>query len=710
MSRINITKEHYDYVNTIVKIFGFNNLADYMTVISYEKIKKNTKEITVQLSITMNKFKLLFSLKEFDLARIDYKFETVEHCYAFFKKILEYLFVPYYTFREKGKQYVRLIQQNNLYRQYIMNLDEIGQNAIIDSKNLLKEEDDYNELSTQLQMIKKLNLLTKLGEICYFGVELSQNYSMESNYFAMKYEYELHKIINDKQSVQYEESEDLKKIKELDDYEELPTELQMLKKIDILKKLDELINVDVKLSQNYNTESDYFTMKYEYMLHKTIREKYYKQSKQQEKSDESVESVESVEGVESKKLKNPMQLLIEQSKTNKYSMSEIKQNYAKKISDTDFLITKELSLTKLTHLYDCITNITIELYEEKLYLYSATFDVKLMIGLSKEKFKKISKHEKCIININIPNFVKNAENVLLSCKLNDLQHSKPIFKITVSGFKFKANTPKYIFNSNILLLDIYTNSNGYEYYIMNGRFMSGGLGKNIQPGHLELTNNDYVNPFEANCEYSKKLKLYNDKNAITERNMVVLNNDVWITSIDNDNDNGYNNENEKTTGLYNEMVYFCMLSKYKKYGYSLFNKSITIRKNFGLEINIFFKYDFNLCVVENDNLTIDFMLPRNPDMISKFKILNKVDRIYDFTVQIQQQNQVYYETKMNTSNLTDIKLPSAMFCYGTLEPRILISVNKTYLNDWKTLLLSVSGIYVDNIMKTLCVEKVKEIL
>jgi hypothetical protein len=46
--------------------------------------------------------------------------------------------------------------------------------------------------------IAKLNMLRQLGELTQHKVKLSQNYSMKSDYKAMKYEFELHKSIRDK--------------------------------------------------------------------------------------------------------------------------------------------------------------------------------------------------------------------------------------------------------------------------------------------------------------------------------------------------------------------------------------------------------------------------------------------------------------------------------------------------------------------------------
>lgn len=60
--------------------------------------------------------------------------------------------------------------------------------------------DNYNELSPEQQMLRKLDMLRKLGELAQYGVKLSQNYNMNSDYFTMKYEYQLHTNIRAKQN------------------------------------------------------------------------------------------------------------------------------------------------------------------------------------------------------------------------------------------------------------------------------------------------------------------------------------------------------------------------------------------------------------------------------------------------------------------------------------------------------------------------------
>lgn len=77
------------------------------------------------------------------------------------------------------------------------------------------EEQKYNETVTETVevnkklnkkelMLQKLNMLRKLGELKQYGVQLTQNYNLNSDYEMMEYEYNLHHDIRSKQnSVQW---------------------------------------------------------------------------------------------------------------------------------------------------------------------------------------------------------------------------------------------------------------------------------------------------------------------------------------------------------------------------------------------------------------------------------------------------------------------------------------------------------------------------
>ncbi len=121
-------KTHYDYTNQIVQIFGFSSLADFTSELSYEYVKKNSNTICSQINNTFDRFKELFVVKDFDLARLDYKLVTAEQAYSFLKKLLDHVIIPYDTFRIKGTICLRLIPPNKLYIDYIEKMSEIVQN------------------------------------------------------------------------------------------------------------------------------------------------------------------------------------------------------------------------------------------------------------------------------------------------------------------------------------------------------------------------------------------------------------------------------------------------------------------------------------------------------------------------------------------------------------------------------------------------------
>ena len=60
------------------------------------------------------------------------------------------------------------------------------------------------KLNKKELMLQKLNMLRKLGELKQYGVQLTQNYNLNSDYEMMEYEYNLHHDIRSKQnSVQW---------------------------------------------------------------------------------------------------------------------------------------------------------------------------------------------------------------------------------------------------------------------------------------------------------------------------------------------------------------------------------------------------------------------------------------------------------------------------------------------------------------------------
>ncbi len=66
-------------------------------------------------------------------------------------------------------------------------------------EDLFGDVDDFDKLTEQQQLIKKMDLITQLGELAkYSGIKLTQSYSLESDYYLMKCELMIHKNIQHK--------------------------------------------------------------------------------------------------------------------------------------------------------------------------------------------------------------------------------------------------------------------------------------------------------------------------------------------------------------------------------------------------------------------------------------------------------------------------------------------------------------------------------
>lgn len=68
-------------------------------------------------------------------------------------------------------------------------------------KNLYEDDDDdYNKLPENKKLLKRLDMIRKLGELALIGCKISKEYNINDDYFMMKYEYMLHHGIRAKQN------------------------------------------------------------------------------------------------------------------------------------------------------------------------------------------------------------------------------------------------------------------------------------------------------------------------------------------------------------------------------------------------------------------------------------------------------------------------------------------------------------------------------
>ena len=87
----------------------------------------------------------------------------------------------------------------NTYNTYNSNINKDTKSNASDSDNRKDPDDERNWTKEQLAL-KKLDLIRKLGELKQYGVTLSQNYSMDSDYSTMKFEYDLHYSVRSKKN------------------------------------------------------------------------------------------------------------------------------------------------------------------------------------------------------------------------------------------------------------------------------------------------------------------------------------------------------------------------------------------------------------------------------------------------------------------------------------------------------------------------------
>jgi len=107
----------------------------------------------------------------------------------------------------------------NSYKKEVSNNDEIHtdvdnksvDNKSVDNKNVdnkingeinkndNKDDDEYDSLSTNEKRLRRLEYMRKLGELRDLGCKVT-NYSINDDYYMMKYEYELHTSIRSKRN------------------------------------------------------------------------------------------------------------------------------------------------------------------------------------------------------------------------------------------------------------------------------------------------------------------------------------------------------------------------------------------------------------------------------------------------------------------------------------------------------------------------------
>lgn len=152
-----ITNRHFDYANEIIKILGFKSMCDFESELCYSSLKENQQFICDRVTETMDTFKTLFPLNEFDLRKIKYKFENIDQVIGFFKKLAYFLSIPYETTRNSNNVLLRLSRsKNHLYNIYI---EEMEKREIPQYTPVKKEESRILNMVTIKESVKSSEVL-----------------------------------------------------------------------------------------------------------------------------------------------------------------------------------------------------------------------------------------------------------------------------------------------------------------------------------------------------------------------------------------------------------------------------------------------------------------------------------------------------------------------------------------------------------------------
>lgn len=153
-----LTENHFDYVNDQVKILGFKNLADFDSIIPYDKLKSSQEIICKHSNDLLIWFKKLFPQEGFDLRKINYIFVNIDQIIGFIKKLFTFMGINYNYSRIKGIPTLRLIPPNNLYKNYIDKMWNIPQNVVNTTSDSNSKQNEFINMSELYEKFTKNKL------------------------------------------------------------------------------------------------------------------------------------------------------------------------------------------------------------------------------------------------------------------------------------------------------------------------------------------------------------------------------------------------------------------------------------------------------------------------------------------------------------------------------------------------------------------------
>jgi hypothetical protein len=700
-----ITKNHYDYTNNVVIILGFKNLADFSTNISYTILKKNQEYICLKINETLDVFKKLFPQEKFDLRKINYTFKNINQVIGFVKKLFNHMCIPLDYYRFKEIPTMRLIQPNNLYNNYILNMSEIPQNTII-----LEEvkQIPFIDINTIIEKFEKKDVNKKMvveNNFIIDGIDWIDSIKITSqDYKEIPVNTQLSLIINNEELIINND-----------------ITLNSCVEIELLNKFLYSNSIHFKISNKYtNLENEKYLIEVDGfdVLNKN----------------ECLSSNKKIIKFNHKKFYSSLNLGIyddtisiginefyktrENDKTfnaddiqNSLCSMKYVLSYLKKSFEKEYNILNKIDFGLV--LFDYFNYVKIR-NEDKNKLLIGTV-ISFYVG-GNVVFDYIINENTEFDEDNYYRFDIDFPNQILYkyhfSKLLIKEKNKNFYNIVINGSQFKNSIPKKILNSNILF------NHDPKWFVENEKSfssVSGMVGNNIKKNNISNNNNitEWRNSsIEPNKEINNKISHHihffenHEKNNKIINAMIEVEKNIYQKLVFINNEPNTNDIYETNPIFYVYDLDFLEHLKVNKY---LDRDSQTF--SVGLNSYLFTNKYPDICeIVLNKKCRLFYILKNIGDMISNIEINfnDEITETYNINAWIEFDNKIIYDFGINQINKKIIlnfgNEIINLIGVNTTKKFLVIEIPQTEISNWKN--INISG----NLINTSCIKFRKELL
>ena len=181
----NIT-DQIDFINKkLIVLFGLSSIVDYDKLIYLDNLK-NTLDI-VKINDLIPIVKNVFHVKDFNFHKTDNKIQSHNQALNMLVKCLELTAIPHVVSHNKKRKFVRLIPENNILYNYIMeNCEKKSENQVLEPGNNIDNiiPLTYNDLKKNVKKETVTNFIINASDVYDYD---SQEINIDvKDYFSNK--------------------------------------------------------------------------------------------------------------------------------------------------------------------------------------------------------------------------------------------------------------------------------------------------------------------------------------------------------------------------------------------------------------------------------------------------------------------------------------------------------------------------------------------